>query len=48
MPLFAHLFEEHDVKNLQAAKPNFTQSCGKGTDSGVQWHREGKLEAVSS
>ena len=31
MPLFAHLFEEHDDRNLQVAKPNFMQSGGKGT-----------------
>ena len=30
-PLFAHLFAEHDARNLQVAKPNFMQSGGKGT-----------------
>ena len=30
-PLFAHLFAEHDARNLQVAKPNVMESGGKGT-----------------
>ena len=40
MPLFAHLFEEHDARNLQVAKPNFMQSGGKGTYLGSGAGRE--------